>query len=148
MPVNIDNNKSTRFYYFCEPDDEIVEWIEVKPLLPADIEELNKKYRVEYTEYVQPRKLSGKIDKSASIQKLTDYRFKNDKAKELYEKAQRGKLLTAWQLYKYADNGELELIDFTPENIESILNSDIRFIKFFNECISSFFSDPDELEKN
>lgn len=151
MPVNVKDLKEkrgTRFYWDCEPGDEYEEWIEIRQLSPADIEDIEKQTRRVVEVAMQSRKENGRIDKRSAIQLVEKSELidgENSKRKE--EQLRYEKSITAWKLYQEDDSGNLTPFEYSSENIMFLMRESTEFVTFWAKSIESLTEKSKEIRE-
>ena len=80
MPIDIENlNPSTKFPYPLPKNGEMAsnEWVSLRSLSAGKLEEINKQTTALKSEFVQPKKANGKIDRRANLQRIEYPKIEN-----------------------------------------------------------------------
>ena len=153
MPIDIENlNPSTRFPYPLpeantpsKKKSSKDEWVSIRILSATKIREIDKETTVKKSEFAQPRKPNGKIDKRAALQRIewnevTDQDLRNrlmwdEIIDEIHIHDAKGKLITS--------DTDMKVL---------LMSNDSDFAIYISDCIEILTEDEKDqkkvLEKN
>lgn len=148
MPIDIENlNPSTKFPYPLPKDGESTgrEWVSIRSLAAGKLEEINKQTSTDKSEFIQPKKANGKLDRRASLQRI-EY-------SEITNSALRNELM--WdemidELHIFDTSGVL--IPSTTEMKMKLMEGSASFAMYVADCLEMLIGSEEdekrELEKN